>query len=407
MKAARFDKVPRKASKEAPSQDKMVIPLIKEKPPKIPKSERVNFTLRAEPSNPDSQTYQVTTAPFKWGKPEEWLNFRKMFFRILKGQNVTAGRDMFAMARRLLDGQALATFESVVSDQSLTESANNLKIAFHAITTDIFPHRALEIQCRGLRRHIKKPADMTIMHMVARLTELNDQLPLYPNSDESKKLDETVIKEIVEFAIPREWKRQMSLQRFAIETKSLKETIEFCKDMETYEKNNPEPKKNRASSSKSASKYSNTKRKRETSSEERTDLYCMLHGKGSHTTDQCKKLRKLTKKHKADHEFPSSKPSKGGKKSSTEFVQMIVRKELKKDKARAKKKVRKSIDKQAENFSKFKLDSDSDSADQETTTSNEESTSEKSSTSETSKSKSSSDDENSTSSDSTQENEFE
>ena len=59
MKVARFDKVPRKASKEAPSQDRMVIPLIKEKPPKISKSERVNFNLRAEPANPDSQTYQI------------------------------------------------------------------------------------------------------------------------------------------------------------------------------------------------------------------------------------------------------------------------------------------------------------------------------------------------------------
>ena len=79
----------------------MVIPLIKKKPAKIPKSKRVTFTLCAEPANAESQTYQVTMAPFKWGKPEEWLTFQKMFNCILKGQNVTTGRDQFAMAKRL------------------------------------------------------------------------------------------------------------------------------------------------------------------------------------------------------------------------------------------------------------------------------------------------------------------
>ena len=107
MKVARFDKIPKKNAPEASKQSKkMVIPLIKEKPTKLNKSERVTFTLRAEPTKENSQTYEVTTAPFKWGKPEEWLTFRKMLSRIMKGQNVTTGPEKFAMARRLLDGQA-------------------------------------------------------------------------------------------------------------------------------------------------------------------------------------------------------------------------------------------------------------------------------------------------------------
>ena len=107
--------------------------------------------------------------------------------------------------------QNAQTFEQTIVKESLTESGANLEIALDSVTTDIFPHRALEMQCRALRRYVRKPVDMTIMHLVAQLTELNEQLPHYPDSDDSKKLGEDVIKEIVEFAIPREWTRQMQI----------------------------------------------------------------------------------------------------------------------------------------------------------------------------------------------------
>lgn len=296
-----------------------------------------------------------------------------MLNRIMKGQNVTTGPEKFAMARRLLDGQALSTFEQTIMKESLTESGTNLEIALDSITTDIFPHRALEMQCCALGRYVRKPVDMTIMHLVARLTELNEQLPHYPNSDDSKKLGEDVIKEIVEFAIPREWTRQMQLQRFRVETKSLREVVELCKDMEQYEKANPIEIPKKKSNHK---KRGSTKHKLDStqnSSSDKTDLYCMLHGKGTHTTEKCKILQAMAKKHKANNEFRSTKNSSSNKKFTNQQVQMIVRSEIKKSKARDKKKVRKLIDQQVENFSHFTLDSDSDTANQILSTENNDS----------------------------------
>ena len=73
---------------------------------------------------------------------------------------------------------------------------------------------------------------MKVSHLVARLTELNDQLTKYPYATDSSKLSEDEIKEILEFARPNRWKKQMTLQRFHVYTKTLPQVVEFCKDME-------------------------------------------------------------------------------------------------------------------------------------------------------------------------------
>ena len=404
--SSRFDKtkkIPRKRSStdEDVNKNSFVIPFIKEKAAKIPKSERVSFTLRSDPANADSQTYEVTTAPFKWGKPEEWLNFVKVLNRILKGQNITRGADQFAMVRRLLDGQALSTFERAVTEQSLTETVANVTVALDEVTKDIFPHRALETQLRALRRYVKKPRDMSIMHMVARLTELNNQIPNYPDGSDNNKLGDDVLKEVVEWAIPKAWKDQMALQRFRIERKTLEEVIEFCKDMEQYEKSNPKPDR------KESRKSTSTKRKRDTefTAEKSTRFYCLYHGYGKHDSNKCDVLRNLAKRRKREQEFYEKKNSSKDKKVSVEQVHAIIKQHLSKDKARAARKTRKNIDKQTDAFSQFKIDSESEddspdaSQDAKSETSSEDTKQEEATSS-------NEDDENSTSSDSTEENEF-
>ena len=96
-----------------PQRDQMVIPLIREQPAKIPKSERITLKLRSNPSQADSQTYEISTYAFDHGSPEEWLHHQEVLRKIFIGQNATTGPQRFALARRFLKGRQKLTLKRV------------------------------------------------------------------------------------------------------------------------------------------------------------------------------------------------------------------------------------------------------------------------------------------------------
>ena len=160
------------------------------------------FKLRSDSTNNKSITYSVQLAPFNVGSPEEWLKHLKTLKVIFKGQNLTRAADKFAMTKRLLKGQALSVFEKEISAEDLSENNANLDQALKAVTADVFPTNALAQQKWAMRRLIRKPLNMKVTHLLARLTELNDQLVQYPGATEESKMSDDELKEIIEFAIP-------------------------------------------------------------------------------------------------------------------------------------------------------------------------------------------------------------
>ena len=87
------------------------------------------------------------------------------------------------MARRLLEGQALSVFERYVT-QNIDElnpaelSEETLSEALDAIGYAIFPTNAIKTQSRALCRSIRKTLNMSITHLIACLSELNEQCSL-------------------------------------------------------------------------------------------------------------------------------------------------------------------------------------------------------------------------------------
>ena len=132
----------------------MVIPLRKVQTMKDEEKESMTFQLRSDPKNEKSITYCVSLTPFNIGSPEEWLTFMKTLRVIFKGQNLTSGPEQFTMARRLLEGNALAVFENKVTTDNLTKSTVNLDKALAAVTADVFPSNTLMLQKRQMRRFI-------------------------------------------------------------------------------------------------------------------------------------------------------------------------------------------------------------------------------------------------------------
>jgi hypothetical protein len=109
------------------------------------------FKLRSNPSDKDSQLYELKARSFAAGTVEQFLYWKKDLDKVLKGQNVTRPKDKFEMARRLLHGDALAVFDK----EALTlvqEDEESFQKCLRAVALHVFPKNALSSQKAWLRR---------------------------------------------------------------------------------------------------------------------------------------------------------------------------------------------------------------------------------------------------------------
>ena len=88
-------------------------PISIERPEKkeLCKGKYQTYTLRNTPSDKSSPTYDLSVPFFRSGSAEEWLIFRRNLDKVVQGQNIKSGPAAFAVARKLLEGEALAVFE--------------------------------------------------------------------------------------------------------------------------------------------------------------------------------------------------------------------------------------------------------------------------------------------------------
>ena len=189
------------------------IGLVRQEKPQFKRGEGLSFKLRSNPTDANSETHELRVMPFSTGTPETWIRFRKDLDKIVVGQNVTTGPGKYGMARRLLDGDALAAFDSA-AQESGTETNEHFTAVLEKMATHIFPKRALAMQRRYMRRFMRKPHDMRMREFLARLNELNGYLPYFPDGTEASKLPDDELIDIGEYACPASWQKQMFLQGF-------------------------------------------------------------------------------------------------------------------------------------------------------------------------------------------------
>ncbi len=156
-----------------------LIPLEQPTVKELKKQEYLTMKLRSDPTDANSQTYDLTIQFFRTGTPEEWLLFQRDLNRVLIGQNITTGPQKFAMIRRLITGDTLAVFNNAAQEHGNETNATFLQ-CLQDVTTHIFPQRALAFQKRYMRRYFRKPKDMTTREFAARLSELNQYLKQFP-----------------------------------------------------------------------------------------------------------------------------------------------------------------------------------------------------------------------------------
>ena len=128
--------------------------------------------LRTNPTSASSSTYKLDVPLFSTGTVEEWLRFRNNLGRVIKGQNATGAAARYALARRLLESEALATFNNQAATD--TETNETFEECLDKVGNLIFPKRALQLQKRCMRRNLRKPGTMKTRTYVARIMELNN-----------------------------------------------------------------------------------------------------------------------------------------------------------------------------------------------------------------------------------------
>ena len=257
---------------------------------------------RTNPTDANSTTYEIPMSYFRDGTPEEWLLFKKKLKRCIDGQNATTGQAKFALARRLLAGRALADFNHAALIHG-GETVPNYKRCIEAVTLGVFPQKGLQDQKRWMRRFLKKPRDMPVREYIARVIEINNYLEEFPPvtiGGNATKLPDDELLDLLEFGIPIKWQRQMQVQNFEPTAGTLREFQDFCERLEiALDDNGADPKPKQTAEKEKGNK----KRRRNNRNDEDSKHYCMLHGHNpTHTTEQCRTLKKEAEKHKKGSE---------------------------------------------------------------------------------------------------------
>ena len=90
-------------------------------------------------------------------------------------------------------------------------------------------------QNRNLRRGLYKTRDTKIRDLICRIDKMVEYLEKFPTFGEGQCLPDNEILKLVEFSLPREWKKELIIQGFDSATQSLTELVEFCKSLDNSE----------------------------------------------------------------------------------------------------------------------------------------------------------------------------
>ena len=174
----------------------------------LQKHEYLTFKLRSAPTVADSPVYELSVPFFNKGSCELYLITLRHLGEIIVGQNIIDADGMYALARRIFKGDALATFNASAAIAG-AETIPNYHQAINALTRHVFPRRAYATQKRYMRRFLRKPLGTPMRDFVARLVEINNYLPQFPPQQlggaAGVVLDDEELKEVGEFSIPASW----------------------------------------------------------------------------------------------------------------------------------------------------------------------------------------------------------
>jgi hypothetical protein len=169
----------------------------------------------------------MKVAKFEDGTPAEWIDVVNALEEIWKQNYMNLAHDREASIKTILREAALTAFEASIDDsKEQPEDADDdaadialdnamIKTALTDVSKNIFPHRALEIQKRWMRRAVCKPKDsMNVRKLVAIITKMNKSLTQFPGAKDEDKFNADELLEIIEWALPVRWRAKFDLVHY-------------------------------------------------------------------------------------------------------------------------------------------------------------------------------------------------
>ena len=292
------------------------IGLLRPKARTVGKTEQITFTLRAVPTKTKSPTYTLSIPFFDTGTCEEWILTKQSIVQACEGQNLTEAPERFTLARRVLRADALAAFNNKAKELG-DEDDDNFVLCLKAVTEHVFPEKAFKNQKKYILHAIRKPREMPIRRFVARVVEIESYLHEFPPFKEKQRISKTAMLDMLETAIPYDWRKEMKHFSFDPAKGTLADFVQFC---ERFESDEDSPKKKVLKS-----KKGRRKRNRDLDSDDdtvsdkrqRTQSWCKIHGSG-HPTGECNVMKKLIAEKKAELQARQNPKGKGGKRDANQ-----------------------------------------------------------------------------------------
>ena len=293
-----------------------LLPLVPDPLDEMTHENSVSYQLRTKPGVATSDKYKKTVRVLDGSESiRTILRWANDSLQVCRGLGLADAPDKYEVILNLLCNSAHAVFKQKIDAATLaafdayvalgTNAADRLARrgegrarhvtndmltqARRDLLSSMIPAKSVSMIKRYLRRECRKPPDMKIRQYYQHLVRINnDELPVLPPFDVEQNLKDDEMIDILCFSCPKSWAREMDRQGFDPLTKSVGEVVAFLEQIENAKEfDGQEVDHNQKASS------DNNKKKKSSQSKGK---YCMLHGKGNHSTDECNTLKEQTKK---------------------------------------------------------------------------------------------------------------
>ena len=305
---------------ESFAKRKPLLPLVPEKEDKLNASNSVSCLLRVKPSEADSPTYKKYIRVLAGGEGVRTVLIWSIDqAQVTKGLDITTAGDVYELTCNLLKGSARTIYTDSVENACAAEKRRQVDAEADAgrkatlqrrgamefitdrivaqakreVIAGIVPNKTVAMVKRYLRRECRKPADMKVRTYYQHLLRINnDELIALPPFRPDQNMSEDELIDILVYATPKSWSREMDRQGFDPINKRLGEVVDFMERIKQAE--DFDGQKVEKESSKSASK-----KKAKTGNSSSKDRYCLIHGPNTHPSNECKVLKAMAAENKS------------------------------------------------------------------------------------------------------------
>jgi hypothetical protein len=151
--------------------------------------------------------------------------------------SVNGAHDCAATVAAVLKGNSFIAFEAAIEDAWTDPNAaaliplmaHHVKESLCAVTTIVFPFRALETQKQWMNKYMKKPYDLSAKMMSTALSCINNYLPSFPDGDANSKFTDAELVRLLDFSLPTSWRKAMDLKGYVASQHDKKLLVDQCK----------------------------------------------------------------------------------------------------------------------------------------------------------------------------------